>query len=149
VFDAGETGVNSRAYASRVTVKLDLTPEDYEDGVAELLAEKFADGGTVERDARLPSKSGGRDRQIDVLVRIPLADIGEELMVVDCKRYGTKVDVKDVEAFIGMVEDVGAAIGMLVTTEGYTAKLKLVRSLRAASTWKWCESRICRAGLPR
>jgi hypothetical protein len=99
---------------------LDITPADYEDGVAVLLAEKFADRGKVERNVRLPSVSGGRDRQIDVLVRVPLADIGEELMVVDCKRYGSKVDVKDVDAFIGLVEDVGAAMGLLVTTEGYT-----------------------------
>jgi hypothetical protein len=104
-----------------VPVRLELTPEDYEDGVAELMAEKFSGRGAVERDVRLPSRSGGRDRQIDVLVRMPLADLGEELMVVDCKRYGSKVDIKDVEAFIGMVEDVGAAMGLLVTTEGYTA----------------------------
>jgi Restriction endonuclease len=103
-----------------VGVKLELTPEDYEDGVAELLAQKFDGRGQVERDVRLPSRSGGKDRQIDILIRVPLADMGEELMVVDCKRYGTKVDIKDVEAFIGMVEDVGAAIGLLVTTEGYT-----------------------------
>lgn len=30
-------------------------------------------------------------------------------------------DIKDDEAFIGLVEDVGAAMGLLVTTEGYTA----------------------------
>jgi hypothetical protein len=46
--------------------------------------------------------------------------LGEELMVVDCKRYGSNVDIKDVEAFIGLVEDVGAGIGLLVTTEGFT-----------------------------
>ncbi|MBA3402294.1 MAG: restriction endonuclease, partial [Actinobacteria bacterium] len=70
---------------------------------------------------RLPSRSGGRKRQIDVLIRLPLADMGEELMVVDCKRYGSKVDVKDVEAFVGLVEDVGAAMGLLVTTDSPSA----------------------------
>src|SRR4051812_3690857 len=97
-----------------------VTPAEYEDGVAELLAEKFAGRGTVERDVHLKSRSGGRDRQIDVLVRLPLPGMDDELMVVDCKRYGTKVDIKDVEAFVGLVEDVGAAMGLLVTTEGYT-----------------------------
>src|SRR6266542_6464181 len=101
-------------------VRFELTPDDYENGVAELLAEKFADRGNVERNVRLKSRSGGRDRQVDVLVRLPLPDMDDELMIVDCKRYGTRVDIKDVEAFIGMVEDVGAAIGLLVTTEGYT-----------------------------
>ena len=104
-----------------VRARFELTPDDYENGVAELLAEKFAGRGSVERNVRLPSRSGGRARQIDVLVRLSLPDMDDELMVVDCKRYGTPVDIKDVEAFIGMVEDVGAAIGLLVTTEGYTS----------------------------
>jgi hypothetical protein len=90
-------------------------------GSRELLAEKFAGRGSVERNVRLSSRSGGRARQIDVLVHVPLPGMDDELMVVDCKRYGTPVDIKDVEAFIGMVEDVGAAIGLLVTTEGYTS----------------------------
>jgi hypothetical protein len=100
---------------------LELTPSDYEDGVAALLAAKFEGHGTIERNASLPGRSGGRARQIDVLIRLALPDMDEELMVVDCKRYGSKVDIKDVEAFIGLVEDVGAAMGLLVTTEGYTA----------------------------
>lgn len=100
---------------------LELTPDDYEYGVAELLALKFGDRANVEHNVRLPSRSGGADRQIDVLVRIPLADVGEALMVVDCKKYGTKVDIKDVEAFVGLVRDVGAPMGLLVTTEGFTS----------------------------
>ncbi|MFL5960068.1 MAG: restriction endonuclease [Gaiellaceae bacterium] len=116
-------------------IRFELTPSDYENGVADLLAQKFEGRGTVERNVRLPSRSGGRDRQIDVLVRLPLAGMGEgeASMIVDCKRYGTKVDMKDVEAFIGMVEDVGAAIGLLVTTEGFTdgaiARAKSARAI--------------------
>lgn len=102
-------------------LRLEFTPDDYEEGVANFLTEKFAGRGSVVRNVRLKSRSGVRARQIDVLVRFSLGDMGEELMVVDCKRYGTRVDVKDVEAFIGLVEDVGAAIGLLVTTEGFTS----------------------------
>ena len=68
----------------------------------------------------MPSRSGVRQRQVDILVRSHLPGVPDNLMVVDCKRYGTKVDVDDVESFIGMVEDIGAPLGMLVTTEGYT-----------------------------
>jgi hypothetical protein len=99
---------------------LEFSPEDYENGVADLLAEKFGRQGIVERNVRLPSRSGARPRQIDVLVRLPLADFDDALMVVDCKRYGRKVNVKDVEAFIGLVNDVGAPMGLMVTTEGFT-----------------------------
>lgn len=115
-------------------IRIDLTPQDYEDGVATLLAEKFEGHGIVERDARLTSRSGGRDRQIDILVRLPLADLEEGLMVVDCKRYGTRVDIKDVETFIGLVEDVGAPMGLLVTTQGFTRgairRARAVRGIR-------------------
>ena len=45
-------------------------------------------------------------------------------MIVDCKRYGTRVDIKDVEALAGLVEDVGADMGLLVTTEGFTQGAK-------------------------
>jgi len=107
-------------YADAVPIRFNLTPKEYEDGVAELLEEKFAGHAAVERDVRLPSRSGVRQRQVDILVRIHLPGLPDKLMVVDCKRYGTKVDVDDVEAFIGMVEDIGAPLGMLVTTEGYT-----------------------------
>lgn len=103
------------------SIVLPLTPEEYEDGVAMLLAEKFGDRATVERNVRLPSRSGGRSRQIDVLVRIPVADMEDALMVVDCKRYGAKVHKKDVETFIGLVDDVGAPMGLLVTTAGFTS----------------------------
>jgi hypothetical protein len=101
-------------------MRFELSPKEYEAGVADLLEEKFTGHATVERDVRLPSGSGVRQRQVDVLVRIHLPGVADKLMVVDCKRYGTKVDVDDVEAFIGMVEDIGAPLGMLVTTEGYT-----------------------------
>ncbi len=41
-------------------------------------------------------------------------------MAVDCKCFGSKVDVKDMEAFIGMLDDVGVNLGMLFTTVGFT-----------------------------
>jgi hypothetical protein len=40
------------------------------------------------------------------------------VIVVDTKRYSEAVDAKDVEAFIGLVSDVGAEMGLLVTNRG-------------------------------
>lgn len=142
-------------------IRLQLTAKDYEAGVAEILAERFAGKATIEQDARLPSRSGGRPRQIDILVRIPLPGMNEQLMVVDCKRYGKKVDKKDVEMFIGMVEDVGAPLGLLVTTNGYTkgavARAKAERGIHVEvipldELWQWnpplldCE--VCALAVP-
>jgi hypothetical protein len=38
----------------------------------------------------------------------------------DCKCYSRKVDVKHVESFLGMLQDVRVSQGVLVTTKGYT-----------------------------
>jgi hypothetical protein len=39
-------------------------------------------------------------------------------MIVDCKRWAKPVDVTDVGTFLDLVEDVGADVGLLVTTRG-------------------------------
>jgi len=104
---------------------------DYENGVADVLA-FLADGSaTVERDVRLPGVRSGRSRQIDVLVRGRIFGAADMTMIVDCKRRKTPVDVKAIESFIGMVEDVGAEVGMIVTSSGSTGRRSDARERRA------------------
>jgi hypothetical protein len=70
------------------------------------------------------------NRQLDVAAYRP-----EEMrpfLIADAKRHRDKLDVKDAEAFIGMVDDVGASIGVLVAPEGFTPAA--VRRAGAAST---------------
>jgi Restriction endonuclease len=40
-------------------------------------------------------------------------------MVVDCKHWGKKLAVPHVEAFAGLVDDVAADLGLLVTSTGF------------------------------
>lgn len=94
---------------------------DYENGVADVLAFLAGDSAAVERNARLPGRRGGRPRQIDVLVRGRIFGMADATLIVDCKRRRSPIDVKAVESFIGMIEDVGADVGMLMTTAGSTA----------------------------
>jgi len=49
-------------------------------------------------------------------------DIGGCLITIafDCKCYSRKVNVKHVESFLGMLEDIRVSQGVLVTTKGYT-----------------------------
>jgi hypothetical protein len=58
------------------------------------------------------------DRQLDVAVYCP----GEAMpfLVADAKRHGRKIDVKKIESFIGMLDDVNASIGILVAPLGFT-----------------------------
>lgn len=61
----------------------------------------------------------GRQRQIDILVEI---NVGGSCLKIafDCKCYKRKVNVNDVERFLGMLDDVRVSKGVLVTTKGYS-----------------------------
>ena len=93
-----------------------MTWREYEDEVAEELARCNPDA-TVERGVWMDGALSGTRRQIDVVLRVP--DLGP--VVVEVKRYGRKVHVKDVESFVGMLQDVGAGHGLLVCPKGYSA----------------------------
>lgn len=58
-------------------------------------------------------------RQIDISVRRAIGQY-EILIVIDCKDYSHPVDVKDVEEFLGLVDDVGANKGALVSSSGFS-----------------------------
>jgi hypothetical protein len=62
-------------------------------------------------------------RQIDISVRRVIGQF-EILIVIDCKDYAKPVDVKDVEDFLGLAEDVGANKGALVSFSGFTDAAK-------------------------
>jgi hypothetical protein len=96
---------------------------EYESQIFELLRGKAVGHATIDADQKLPGRFSGIDRQIDIAVRgrfagLPYGD--EQLMIVDCKCFASNVDVKGVEAFAGMVDDVGAAIGLMSTNQGFS-----------------------------
>lgn len=94
---------------------------EYENGVADVLASVVGEGGIVRRNVRLATCSGVRRRQIDVLVEGNIFGLTDARIIVDCKRWKTAIDVGDVDKFIGMVEDVGAVMGILVSAVGATS----------------------------
>jgi hypothetical protein len=91
---------------------------EYENGVADVLAYLAGDAALVERNVRMLGRKSGKRRQIDVRVTGTVFGGGDATMVVDCKRYSKPLDVTHVEKFVGLVEDVGADIGLLVSTVG-------------------------------
>ena len=69
-------------------------------------------------DQKMEGRSGTK-RQIDVLIRDRVA--GRTINIVaDGKFFARKVDVGEVESFVGLLRDVGADKGILVTNVGYT-----------------------------
>jgi hypothetical protein len=104
---------------------------EYENGVTDVL--RFITGSDVEvqRDVLLPGRRSGVERQVDVRVRGSMFGLLDATLVVDCKLWKKKLDVNHVGTFLTYLDDVGADLGMLITTEGYTpAAKKLAQDAR-------------------
>jgi len=90
----------------------------YESYVFGVLQSRFP-GARVIHNAHLAGLKSGIDRQIDILVE--RKDGGFDFKIaIDCKCYKHNVDVKDVESFLGMLDDVRVSKGVLLTTKGYS-----------------------------
>ncbi len=87
--------------------------------IIERLQRAFHPGADIQSDVRLPGRNSGVLRQIDIAVK---QKVGAEtlLIVVECKHWGRKVDVKAVEAFAGVKEDVGAHCGVMISARGFS-----------------------------
>ena len=83
---------------------------DYEKIVLEECHRVFCNS-TIKYNVHIKGIYSKRIRQIDVLIQTSSGAI----YVIDTKKYSLKVDVKAVESFIGMVKDVGANYGIIVS----------------------------------
>ncbi len=77
----------------------------------------------VTLDDKIAGKLSGTTRQIDISIRKIIGQFNI-LIVMDCKDHTKPVDVKDVEEFIGLVKDVGANKGAIVSAAGFTSSAK-------------------------
>ena len=76
-------------------------------------------GASISRNVKLLGVHTARTRQIDVLIEDQVAGFRTRV-VVDGKYFARRVDVRHVESFIGLLEDVGATHGLMVTPHGYS-----------------------------
>src|SRR3954470_12552624 len=91
-------------------------------------------GAVVTQNERILGSITRVLRQIDISVRVP-TEVGTMLLVVECKDLSANVDVKDVEAFIGMLADVEANQGIMIASEGFTPAAR--RRAVAADVQLW------------
>jgi len=82
----------------------------------------LAPDAKVTENAKLIGASG-TPRQVDILIEQEAGQF-ELRIVVDCKDHKEPVDVKDVEAFLGLVQDVGAHKGAMIAANGFTDTAK-------------------------
>ncbi len=81
--------------------------------------ERLLPSAKITKDVRVKGLKTGRPRQIDVLVERDLGGFNLKI-AIDCKSYGRRVNVKDVESFLGMLDDIRVSKGVLMTTKGYS-----------------------------
>ena len=73
----------------------------------------------VTLDEQLPGFDSKTDRQIDVVIRGVINQYSI-LIVVECRDKARPTDIGDMEAFVGVVRDVRANKGVMISTSGFT-----------------------------
>jgi hypothetical protein len=100
----------------------------FEELVAKI-QEEFSPEAVVTLDDRIEGKITGTKRQVDISIR---KNIGQYkiLIGIDCKNLSAPVDVKGVEEVIGLIQDIGANKGSIVSASGFTSTA-LIRGEKA------------------
>jgi tetratricopeptide (TPR) repeat protein len=92
--------------------------KEYEKEIHEELQLKYPDA-TILHNVEIEGRYSKVNRQIDILIEVYAA--GEKFrIIIDAKLYNKKIDVKHVETFLSMMQDVNIDKGLLITEHGYT-----------------------------
>lgn len=92
--------------------------KDYEKEIHQQFKEMYPEAD-ITHDTTLPGRYSKIDRQIDVLIEDYI--VGDRIRImVDGKYFSENIDVKEVECFIGMMQDVAVDKGLLITQKGYS-----------------------------
>lgn len=74
---------------------------------------------SIQHNVRRKGLISKTKRQIDILIEGKIAGFDLSI-IVDCKYFNKKVDVKDVESFLSFLQDLKASKGILITNNGYS-----------------------------
>jgi hypothetical protein len=97
-------------------------------------------------DHKVIGRRSGIERQVDIWLS---GQVGqhEVTVAIECRCYQGRVGIKDIEAFYGFLDDVGANKGVLISDSGFTAgavkravasDIKLTTlTLREAEEFEW------------
>ncbi|MHB8172431.1 MAG: restriction endonuclease [Thermincolia bacterium] len=99
------------------------------------IQEQLAPNATITHDDKVMGKKSGILRQIDISVRTKVGQY-EIFVAVDCKDYNKPVDVKDVEMFAGLVDDVQANKGALISYKGFTEAARKIADHKGIDLYK-------------
>lgn len=74
---------------------------------------------SIQHNVRREGLMSRTKRQIDILIEGKVAGFDLSI-IVDCKYFNKKVNVKDVESFLSFLQDLKASKGILITSIGYS-----------------------------
>ena len=86
------------------------------------IQKQLSPNAVVTHNDKIKGRSG-RVRQIDISIKQKIGQF-DVLIVIDCKDYKKRVDIKDVESVIGQVQDVMAHQGAIISSSGFTKTAK-------------------------
>jgi len=92
--------------------------EDYERQIHNWLKHNYPNFD-IRHNVKVVGKKTGVPRQIDIQIKARIAGF-EISIIIDAKFHKKNIDVKDVEEFIGMMSDVGANKGIMITPHNYS-----------------------------
>ncbi len=92
--------------------------KEYEQEIAEYFRSEYP-VAKITPNAHLVGKFSKIERQIDLLVEEQGSDFTFRI-AVDAKHYTDRIDVKDVEQFLGFLHDVSVDVGVMISPEGYS-----------------------------
>lgn len=92
---------------------------DFELAVA-ALCQAIAPDAKVTHDEMIPDIDTGSPRQRDVWIETLIGGHFPVKVLVSCKRYTRKVNVQQVDAFIGELASSGAMVGVIYSASGFT-----------------------------
>ena len=134
--------------------------ELYERMIARMVSDQLSTEFCVTPNAHIIGVISKRRRQIDVLIDSRHDTDNSRRIIIDAKIKNRKIDINDVEALLGLMEDVEATHGYLICPAGYTKaaerRAQEVVSIRIIpldrlenfdpSTWPACMNTKCKNG---
>ena len=98
-----------------------ITPSDYEKIAHEEVKRVFPGAeNKIIFNTKIKGKNSKVLRQVDTLIEIKIPGKKPKLLIFEFKYRNRKIDIKELESFLGFCDDVGAHAGYMVTKEGYT-----------------------------
>lgn len=95
-----------------------MTWKNYEKEIHNYFKEMFPNAD-ISHNVLVKGRYSNINRQIDILIEDYIA--GNRMrIIIDGKFFSKKIDVKDVEMFIGMLNDCEANKGLLITQKGFS-----------------------------